>query len=490
MLKSHHDSSFIILGAGYGGLATAALLSQKGYQVTVLEAHKELGGCASIFSRHGFTYDVGATTLSGLSPGGPLREFLNSLNLDLNSEQVDPGIWVLGKNNGLAKYRNFENWMGELNDSFPSKGHQEFWEKIEKIEQKSWNFLKSVRTYPPQNLNHFLRLTFGLGKGIELAPYLFKTTFESLPSDLKDNKEFIQLIDNLLLISTQGVSREVPFLAGAMGLNYLNDVHYSFGGMNQLAEILRDYIEDNGGKVLTDKKIIDIEKSGERFLITTSKGDHFTGKTVISNIPFWNLENLVSIPRLKKFFGKRVQKFEKTWGAFSAYLPVELREQPRSLYVQASQNDLPSWLKGSFFYSFSHPHDNLRAPVGTQTVSISLHCDLNTFPYKTRDNGYSQMKEELELMFQERFLQDFKSLGAKVLMKPIVGTPHSFERFTGRLHGQVGGFAHTIKNPPWKFPTSDTPDSNFFLIGDTTFPGQGVVGVISGAQGLVERLTS
>ena len=56
----------IVIGAGIGGLTTAALLAHDGYRVLVLEGHIEPGGCASSFERKRpngdrYVFDVGAT---------------------------------------------------------------------------------------------------------------------------------------------------------------------------------------------------------------------------------------------------------------------------------------------------------------------------------------------------------------------------------------------------------------------------------------------
>ena len=48
-----------IIGAGFGGLAAAALLSEKGYDVTVFEKNDQIGGRARVHRDKGFQFDMG-----------------------------------------------------------------------------------------------------------------------------------------------------------------------------------------------------------------------------------------------------------------------------------------------------------------------------------------------------------------------------------------------------------------------------------------------
>ena len=54
----------VVVGSGFGGLASALRLRAKGYDVTLLEKHSDLGGRARVFKKDGFIYDGGPTVIT------------------------------------------------------------------------------------------------------------------------------------------------------------------------------------------------------------------------------------------------------------------------------------------------------------------------------------------------------------------------------------------------------------------------------------------
>ena len=52
-------SKVVVIGAGFSGLSTAAMLAKEGFEVDVIEKHSMAGGRARTFSESGFTYDMG-----------------------------------------------------------------------------------------------------------------------------------------------------------------------------------------------------------------------------------------------------------------------------------------------------------------------------------------------------------------------------------------------------------------------------------------------
>ena len=54
----------IVIGSGFGGLAASLRLKAKGYEVTLVEKHPDLGGRARVFKKGSFIYDGGPTVIT------------------------------------------------------------------------------------------------------------------------------------------------------------------------------------------------------------------------------------------------------------------------------------------------------------------------------------------------------------------------------------------------------------------------------------------
>jgi len=54
----------LVVGAGFGGIAAALRLRAKGYQVTVIDRCRQIGGRAQVFERNGFRHDAGPTVIT------------------------------------------------------------------------------------------------------------------------------------------------------------------------------------------------------------------------------------------------------------------------------------------------------------------------------------------------------------------------------------------------------------------------------------------
>ena len=61
---SENGQSALIIGAGFGGIASALRMRAKGYQVTLVERLDAIGGRAQVFEKGGYRHDAGPTVIT------------------------------------------------------------------------------------------------------------------------------------------------------------------------------------------------------------------------------------------------------------------------------------------------------------------------------------------------------------------------------------------------------------------------------------------
>ena len=131
----------IVIGAGIGGLTAGALLARRGYEVTIYDQAILPGGCASTFSRRGFTFDVGATQVAGLESDGIHARIFQELNIPLpEATFCDPAcaVFLPGETQPINVWRDREKWQQERQRQFPNS--EPFWQLLRKLFEASWQF--------------------------------------------------------------------------------------------------------------------------------------------------------------------------------------------------------------------------------------------------------------------------------------------------------------------------------------------------------------
>ncbi len=73
------ECEVIVVGAGIGGLTTAALLAARGVDVCVFERQSEVGGCIANFAHLGYTFEPTCGLYSGWEPRGTWERIFSTL---------------------------------------------------------------------------------------------------------------------------------------------------------------------------------------------------------------------------------------------------------------------------------------------------------------------------------------------------------------------------------------------------------------------------
>lgn len=74
-------SNVVIIGSGFGGLATAIVLARLGRKVTVVESAAQPGGCLRSYAREGIDCPVGVHYFGSAAPGELLGDFIDVLGV-------------------------------------------------------------------------------------------------------------------------------------------------------------------------------------------------------------------------------------------------------------------------------------------------------------------------------------------------------------------------------------------------------------------------
>lgn len=470
MAKDFVDT--LIIGAGASGLALARLFDGK-KEFLILEGHSLPGGCAGYFSRGKFHFDVGATTVSGLSHDGPVRRMKELTGFDPDLIKVDPGMEIFIGEHRLQRFEDPRAWAHECR-KIDGGNLEDLFLRIHELNEVCWSLTKETALFPPRSFPELSSLlTNNFSQKIRLLP-LFLRSFEGYFNLRKLSPELRTVIDEILLISTQSQAAQAPAFVGAMGLSYPEDVWYPCGGMKAFFGTLASPVND---RILLRHKVEKIRRLPDGFHVETNKGS-FRCREIFSTLPVWDSARLL---------GEKHQSglVQETWGALTAYYKIRLRSSEQSLYQQLHRR-LAFSGSNSLFLSLSHPSDHLHAPEGYRTLTVSTHIRYADYQ-RAIESGREQQREtwskELEAILVKHF-------GADLLDLDLVGfgDPETFVKFTSRSRGSVGGIPHSLRRNIFTYPKSKGPIPGFYQLGDTTFPGQGIVGVFQGALNLATRL--
>lgn len=482
----HDTYDVVVIGAGLGGLSAACLLVQQKKKVLLLEAHSSVGGCVSYFARKKFLFDAGATTLSGMGHQQPVQRLLRRLNIDLPMRFCSPGMTIHQNNYQLYRHIDNAQWIAACQERFGKHGQERFWTLVHDVAAKGWRASFDVTNLPLHSATDLLKLARS-ARHAALAPYLFRSVEDVLKEEgVFSNKEFVRFVTEQLMITTQSAPSDTPFAVGAMGLNYPVDTWYVEGGMNNLARTLQKYFVDNGGTLMLRKNVLSV--SSDHFhTVHTADRQIFTGRTIISNATGWN--NREIFPQLREYFDKEYSSLAG-WGAFTLYVGVEDSfPDYHSLYHQIIlDTPLPITGSNSIFLSFSPRDDRSRAPEGFRTLTVSTHAP---DPHRWKSLTEGELSERKSIITNHMLTaMNTYFKGFDRAQKPVImtGTPATFEYFTHRKFGQVGGIPHSMHRPLFLWQGWKTKQKGIFLVGDTVYPGQGAPGVILGALNLVDGM--
>ena len=479
----------VVIGAGIGGLTVAALLAKAGCSVTVVEANPYPGGSAATFFHKGYRFEAGATVAGGFHESGPLQQLGELLGMNFAARQHDPAWTVHLPDREIALWRDGH----DVAQQFPESAG--FWRQQRKIADLAWSLAARGLPFPPVDAHETLQLArLGLASlpgGWRLLPYGARSMAGWLRRQgLEDDARLRRFIDSQLLISAQATATTVNAIYAATALDLPRQgVHQLPGGIGALARQLAEAVQSYAGKLLYRHQVQGIRSHKRRVVaLDIGIGKRATqtfdmpADFVIANTTPWSLQRLLSESSPREL-QREVQRRSDTQGAFVLHLGLRDARLPSQLQAHhhiISDYTGPLAEGRSLFLSISPAWDETRAPAGFRAATVSTHTRVQ--PWWTlleRDSrAYAERKQAYADSLLDRIEKVFPGFKAAVELC-LPGSPVTYQYYTGRHKGMVGGFPQaslfSARGP-------QTGVENLLLVGDSVFPGQSTAAVVLGGM--------
>ena len=491
-IEAHSSRHAVVIGSGFGGLASAIRLSAKGYKVTVLEKLDGPGGRAYVFNDSGFIFDSGPTIVTAPWLLDELWELcgrevhqdldLRSLPLFYDVRFDDGSVFTLSGDHNAMR--------AEISKFSPEdvQNFERFMTQSQKIYEYGFEELANVSF---DRLSTMLR---AVPKILSLGGY--RTVYSMVSKYIKHPKLRIALSLHPLLIGGN------PFSVTAMYclINYLENkwgVHFVMGGTGNLVHALVGLLQRNNGKICYNSEVARINvEDGEAKGVTLLSGEKIDADIVVCNADAaWTYQNLLGASPRKRWTRGKLKRTRYSMGVFVWYFGTQCKYPDVPHHSMILGPRYKELLKDIFRRKRLSSDFSLylHRPTATDASMAPDGCD--TFyalvPVPHLDAGIDW--ETLGPEFRDRIQARLESTVLPGLSENLVCshylTPKDFETRYNSYKGAGFGPEPVIWQSAWFRAHNRSEEvDNLYLVGASTHPGAGIPGVLTSARVVTEGI--
>jgi phytoene desaturase len=484
----------IIIGAGFGGLSAAALLSKTGHDVTVIEKNEQPGGRASVYKEGGFTFDMGPSWY--LMPDIFERYFaeLDKKPEDLfELDRLDPHYRIyFGDGKDLDVSKDIEKNYA-LFDTLEEDGGEKLKRYLESAEEKYEVSMKELMYRDYNSLLDFFNRDL-LSGGIQL-PMIFES-LDRFVNGYFDSDKARKIVE--YSIGFLGGSPKItPALYHIMSyIDFKLGVWFPKGGIGTVAKSIYDLAVQNGTEFRFNEPVIKIIVEDKKAKgVVTQKGT-LEADVVVVNADYPHAEMDLLEEKYRTYPRKYWEKKMLAPSAFIAYLGFNRRLDKIAHHTLFLDKD---WEKGFdelfakedgkwpaspsyYINSPSRTDPGAFAPEGCETVFLLVPVAPGL-----EDN------EEIRERFLNQILDDLEGrLGERIRDDIVVKRIFTVDDFTQRYNAYRGtalGITHTLMQTAVFRPHHLSKKvGNLYYTGQYTHPGIGVPMTLISSQIVAEEI--
>ena len=477
----------IVVGSGFGGLASALRLRAKGYEVTLVEKHPDLGGRARVFKKGNFIYDGGPTVITAPYL---IEELFSLYNKKVSDyvKIVPLDLWYrfVFSDGDTFDYSGNEKSMEKEIKKFSEKdyeGYNKLVKFTEKIFDKGFTDLSDK---PFNNLSFMLKQIPSL---LNLKSY---QSVYGLVSNYVSNEKLRRVFSmHPLLVggnpfTTTSIYTLILFLEKKWG------IHYSMGGTGSVVKALEKLMKEEGIKIIKDAEVTEIISDNKDVkAVKINKSNIINCDYVVCNSDPPNVyKNLIKSKKNYNFlFKQKMKRMDYSMGLF--------------VYYFGSKKQYNDVAHHTIYFGKSyekHLEKIFEKKVLSEDISYYLHRPSATDPNMAPNNqdAFYVLVPVPNNLSNINWLNEgekFKNLVLDKMDKTVLPgikenvvsdfylTPDYFEKDLATLHGS--GFSIQPKfsqSAYFRFHNQSEVFDNLYFVGAGTHPGAGMPGVISSAK--------
>jgi phytoene desaturase len=476
----------IVIGAGFGGIASALRLRAKGYQVTLIDRRAQLGGRAQSFERNGFRHDAGPTVITAPFLFDELfalfdEEFSDYVNLVplktwYRFEYADGEHFDYGGS--------LEDTLAEIKRIEPSDcaGYLKLLEHSKRIFDVGFTELSA------QSFDSFWVMVKQIPRLIRLQSY--KTVWQLVTHYLKNDKLRQAFSIQPLLVGgnpfdTTSIYGLIHYLERAYG------VHFAMGGTHAIIVALENLMIRQGIDIQLDMtvKSLMIEDACIKGVLFEN-GQTLVADIVVSNAdPVFLYRHMIEPKKLSFMTRLKAMKPKFSMGLFVLYFGTT------QTYPDVAHHTI--WLGKRYRELLEDIFDRkvlsedfslyLHRPTATDPSFAPAGCDsfyvLCPVPNLLGGQDWAIEAPKLRNQIVAALDQTILPNLTQSITEDFYMTPKDFEKDYLSEHGAGFSIAPLFSQSAWfRFHNRSEGLKNLYLVGAGTHPGAGVPGVISSAK--------